>query len=293
MDIKNLQYFVKVCEYKNISKAAENLHISQQGLSVIVSKIEKEFQTPLFFRVPKGLELTESGISVYEYAKRIINIYENCITDILSNRKPVSRVRFACLHAFLSMCPSDIKSILLQEDNEYNIRTSEAMSYSCEKWLREGQCDFAAISSPFNEEDFITQKMFRIYGDFIVHKKHKLASYDKITLYDLINEKLVISSPFYKLSPTILAARYSIKLNVIYEATHPQNIPDIVAHKSDCVGCSCSVYRNRIVDPDIVVIPGDSMFAETIYLAKLKDVPLSLAAQNVWKRIIDTLPWET
>lgn len=72
MRISDLQYFLKVAELHSISKAAEQLYITQQGLSRIIGSIEKELGVILFSRGTNSIELTEIGQAVLTHAKAMV-----------------------------------------------------------------------------------------------------------------------------------------------------------------------------------------------------------------------------
>ncbi|MBP3311967.1 MAG: LysR family transcriptional regulator [Butyricicoccus sp.] len=50
MELLRLRYFEYVAKYESITKAAEELHISQPSLSNSIIRLEKEFGAPLFER---------------------------------------------------------------------------------------------------------------------------------------------------------------------------------------------------------------------------------------------------
>ena len=60
MNFSNLQYFVTLAEELNYTKAANRLYISQQALSVHISKLETYYNVTLFVR-SNPLELTAAG----------------------------------------------------------------------------------------------------------------------------------------------------------------------------------------------------------------------------------------
>lgn len=61
MDIESLEYFVAVSNYRNITKTAEVLHISQSALSRRIQALEEELGVPLLIRGGHYIELTPAG----------------------------------------------------------------------------------------------------------------------------------------------------------------------------------------------------------------------------------------
>ena len=72
MDMRQLQYFVTCAEQKNFSAAAELLYTSQPHVSMVIQSLEKELNTQLFDRTPKGVTLTGAGMRNYEHAVSIL-----------------------------------------------------------------------------------------------------------------------------------------------------------------------------------------------------------------------------
>lgn len=69
---QNLNYykvFYTVANTKNISKAADELFISQPGISKSISKLEANMGCTLFIRNSKGVQLTEEGELLYSHIK--------------------------------------------------------------------------------------------------------------------------------------------------------------------------------------------------------------------------------
>lgn len=58
MDIKAFECIMKVAEKESISKAAEELFVSQSHLSRIVRKVESQIGIKIFERSNKGVEVT-------------------------------------------------------------------------------------------------------------------------------------------------------------------------------------------------------------------------------------------
>lgn len=71
MNYSHIELILEIAEAGAISKAAENLYISQPSLSAILKSIESEIGTPLFRRSKAGVELTPFGKIYIQYAKDI------------------------------------------------------------------------------------------------------------------------------------------------------------------------------------------------------------------------------
>jgi LysR family transcriptional regulator, cell division regulator len=76
MNISDLEVFKSVATHKSISKAAVRLNYVQANVSNRIKKIESVFQTQLFYRTGRGVELTPKGKDFLEYAKKILALYE-------------------------------------------------------------------------------------------------------------------------------------------------------------------------------------------------------------------------
>ena len=76
MEIRVLRYFLAVCESKNISKAANLLHISQPSLSRQLKNLEQELGVVLFKREPHEITLTEQGYYLRDHSQDIVNMVE-------------------------------------------------------------------------------------------------------------------------------------------------------------------------------------------------------------------------
>ena len=91
MNYNNFELILEIAEAGTISKAAENLYISQPSLSATLKSIEKEIGTPLFKRSKAGVEPTPFGKVYIQYAKDISvqiqtlnNLYKNQMVSPLA-----------------------------------------------------------------------------------------------------------------------------------------------------------------------------------------------------------------
>ena len=89
MNFQNLEYFIAVAREGNITRAAEQLNISQQALSNQIARIEQEVGARLFDR-KHGFELTQAGRYFFDAANRVSDISrqtEAAISDIVKDKR--------------------------------------------------------------------------------------------------------------------------------------------------------------------------------------------------------------
>lgn len=74
MDIRVLQYFVTIARERTISRAAEQLHLTQPTLSRQLKDLEEELAVSLFNRSNREMTLTEDGQYLYNRAQEILKL---------------------------------------------------------------------------------------------------------------------------------------------------------------------------------------------------------------------------
>ncbi len=87
MDIQILEYFIEIAKENSITKAAENLFISQPALSQRLRQLEKEIGTQLFLRDGNKMKLTEAGILFLNGAQSAVYIKEKAYQQLAEFRK--------------------------------------------------------------------------------------------------------------------------------------------------------------------------------------------------------------
>ena len=71
-DLELYRVFCEVVKYKNISKTAESLYISQSAITQSIQKLENMLGGKVFYRNKNGVELTEEGKNLYEYILKTV-----------------------------------------------------------------------------------------------------------------------------------------------------------------------------------------------------------------------------
>ncbi len=84
MDTKYLKYILTIAERQNMTKAAEELYVSQSSLSQYLGKLEQEIGVPLFERTRGRLTLTPAGELYVKAAHQVMAIQKELYQNIRS-----------------------------------------------------------------------------------------------------------------------------------------------------------------------------------------------------------------
>lgn len=170
MDVKALEYLLKVEEYGNISKAAEKLHISASGLNQTISRLERELGLSIFKRENKRWVPTEAGDKYLEGAREMVRIKENTyerIRSISDYNKNVLRIAI-CSQAFIAHGDeilSGIRESLQKAGNALlpKLEISEADSETAAEYLKNHIVDAAIICSDTQHNPYM--KLYPLYSE--------------------------------------------------------------------------------------------------------------------------------
>ena len=72
VDLELYRVFYVVAKHKHMTRASEELHISQPAISQSIKKLEEQLGGTLFLRSNKGMELTEEGKMFFEPPSSVI-----------------------------------------------------------------------------------------------------------------------------------------------------------------------------------------------------------------------------
>ncbi len=146
MDSKQIQYILKVAECQNITRAAEQLYVSQPALSHFISKAEEELGAKIFNRGTTPLTLTQAGEHYVKTARMMMALQENLrreIDDLNNCRDGEVRLGLSDMRA-TSLLPFVLPEFRRLYPN-VTIKTVESSSRTVEENVRNGAVDLGII----------------------------------------------------------------------------------------------------------------------------------------------------
>lgn len=86
MELRQLQYFMAICEELHFTRAAEKMGVSAPNISQQIRRLEEELGVLLFERVGKTIILTEAGAILQEHGTEIFRHLQQA-NDAITNLK--------------------------------------------------------------------------------------------------------------------------------------------------------------------------------------------------------------
>lgn len=156
MDLKQLEYFVRVAELGSFTRASIVLDIAQPALSRQIRLLEVELHQNILLRNGRGVTLTEAGKVLLEHSRGILHQVERA-------REEVGRVRGALTgRVAVGLPPSLAKRITVPLTRAFRERLPDAalciregLSMSTQESIVSGRLDIALVynASPSPEID--------------------------------------------------------------------------------------------------------------------------------------------
>ncbi|KAB2336247.1 LysR family transcriptional regulator [Cytobacillus depressus] len=214
MRIEQLIYLIEIAKCGSISSAAEQLHISQPGISQAIDSLEEEMNTKLFQRSKRlGTKPTEDGKKAIKIAKEILGKFEEL--------KEVSNAESDQLNGTLSfsVIPSVCMSVLPKTLAAYKdrfplvkIELTVQGSLQIESDVLNGKIDIGIISNGNYEQknwEHSEKLSFEKLHDFktlaCVGQQSPLSRNDSVSPEEILNYPIVISNSDYKMYHKITA----------------------------------------------------------------------------------------
>jgi DNA-binding transcriptional LysR family regulator len=203
MDFAQLKRFIAVVEGGSLGKAADNLSLSQPGLSKSIHQLEAHFGEPLLYRGTKGVTTTELGKAVYRRAKRVLAEWhqlENERAAISGGFTGHITVGVARGTGFLGRVIPAANAKLSQ--SRYSVRLSVVSGVAEElvPALQLGELDFAIapLDAIVGKPDLVGETLFHDRCGLFVDANHPLArvgalSIEQLTKYSWLYSTDVLS----------------------------------------------------------------------------------------------------
>lgn len=155
IDLELYRVFCEVVKYKSISKAAENMYLSQSAVTQSIQKLEKLLGGKVFYRNKNGVELTEEGKNLYEYVKNSIETMsnaENIFSKYITLEK--GKIRIGGGNALVSSMILNPMFKFIENYPNVDISISTGVTDNLMQKLANGEVNLVVLNLPFNASKY-------------------------------------------------------------------------------------------------------------------------------------------
>lgn len=210
MEKNQLLYVTAAAKHKNITKAAEELYISQPSLSNQIIKLEDELGIKLFERKKHRVELTEAGEAFVESAQLILNSFtklEQLMGEYASMNK--GSINIGLLPVITALKIPDYLYEFQKKFPNIDIHLREMGSSALINLIQKKEIDvaFAILSDTALKKLKDEINIFHLRRDrivVVVGEEHKLASKEEIDISELAGEKLIFSNDNFQFPDIVI-----------------------------------------------------------------------------------------
>ena len=153
MNIKLLEAFLAVIDYKTMSAAANRLFTTQPNISLMIKDLENYYSTKLFNRVSKKLYLTPEGVKLEKYARKVMADFKE-MNEAMFNKNKIIRIGSSVTvgQYLLNGYLKSLKSLMQNIEFEVVINNTAEI----EKLILNNRIDIAIVEGKINSKN-ITQ----------------------------------------------------------------------------------------------------------------------------------------
>lgn len=253
MDTQDLAAFVEVAESGSFSRAAQKLHLTQPAVSKRIAVLEHRIGRPLFDRVARKIMLTDAGLTLLPYARRVLQEMEDGRRAMSRMSEVVSgRLSFGTSHHIgLHRLPPLLKGFTARyPDVDLDIHFMDS-EIACEAVLA-GKLELGIVTLPLNPIPKLD--MICIWPDplaVVAAPEHPLAKARKVGLIELAQHPAVLPDEATYTHRIVKAElqKHGVEPRVRLATNYLETLKMLVA-----IGLGWSVLPLSMLDDSIQVI---------------------------------------
>ncbi len=193
MNLRALQYFVKLAELQHFSKAAEACHVSQPTLSTQIMKLEDELGVQLVERIPRKVKLTPVGEEIAQRARHVLR--DIALIRMTARRSHDPETGTLRLGIFPTLAPYLLPHVvpgIRQRFPDLKLQLAEEKTEDILGLLDDGELDAGLLALPVEAENLVVEPLFVEPFMLAAPRSHPLAGQERISLEDLQGQELLL-----------------------------------------------------------------------------------------------------
>ena len=195
-DLRRLQHFLAVADAGGFTRAADQLHLSQQALSSSIRQLEKELGATLFDRDGRRVSLTPAGRQLHSDARTLLAA-AHTVTDHVQRAASAARENYVVGHtpALESVEAYALLEPVIDAFADVSFTFREMFPDQLSPALLDGSIQLALRRGVVPDRDLATAVLGYHQVRVAVLSAHPLARRDAVDLTDLTDERIALWAP--------------------------------------------------------------------------------------------------
>ncbi len=236
MNLKQLEYFVRVAELGSFSKAAIVLQVAQPALSRQVRALETDLRETLLLRNGRGVCLTDAGNRLFEHSVAILQLVARARDDIDARRgEPGGRIVIGLPPSAGRQLTRPLIDAFKSRWPHAQLAIVEGLSAHIAEWIASGRVDIGLLHNPEGQAAIettpILEELLCLVGPAPALRRGKRAPPpEAVAVAELPRYPLIVperSHAMRKLLET-QAALSGLRLNIAWEVSSVASIVELV-----------------------------------------------------------------
>lgn len=259
MDSRELECFVAAAESGSISRAAQGLFMSPQGLGKVLRKIEGELGVILFERTQHGIEPTAAGRALYEKSQILLDDFKAVTACVQDGESPrLRKLRLALTYGSSTYLGPAAFDAFRAQHAEIALEIEEFPDESVDAAMRGGSSDAGIIAGPVDALFYHATLLATIRHVAIVPDDHPLALKQSVNYRDLDGETVIMIGRQFRPFQNNLnrLARAGVTPQSTIETNEINKVSQFAARRAG-IGISVEFEALDNPHPHTVVLPFD------------------------------------
>lgn len=234
--LRQLQVFLAVAHYENVTKAAEHLSMSQSACSGALKDLETQYDVQLFDRVGKRLQTNELGRILRPKAEALIAMAQELEQD-LKRHKEVGKIKVGATLTIGNYLAVPLISQFMQS-NGAGVSLVVANTQAIAEKLLNFDIDIGMIEGEYHHPDLDIIPWQQDELVCFCSPRHPLAAKKTLTDSDLVEAQWILREPGSGTRQAFERAMYGLlpRLRILLELQHTEGIKRAVEND---LGISC------------------------------------------------------
>lgn len=247
MTIRHMKIFVQVYQLRNVTRAAECLHMTQPAVTRAIHEIENYYGICLFERMNRRLSPTETAHQLYAQALHIVDSFDAMDRE-LRNWDSFGILRVGASITLGNFLLPPLVCQFQKEHPNITVQATISNGESLQQKLLDNQLDIALVEGWLDDANLHTEEFHRDRMVLIVPPDHPLLSQQTVNLQDIPLYPLLLreeGSAGRRFLDGFFSARGMV-LHPIWESVSTQALVKAVAY-----GLGISLLPEQLVRQDI------------------------------------------